>query len=327
MTDQDPIASLLRATGKRPAVSAERSARVREVVRTAWQGEVVRRRRRRWVAAGLAAVATILIAVLAVRSLRGATVSMAPPAVAEVERVVNGAWAESGWFPGLRRRWDLQTSPVAPSGCTIHTAADGRAALRLRMHPHVLRLDHDTMLRIVSYKEFFLERGAVYVDSGAIATEGICITTANGTITDVGTQFEVRLAGDVLSVRVREGRVSVETETGSVQAAASQDLTVDRWGKIVRISDPGSGWEWTETVRPPFSIDGRSLADFLAWAARERGARVRFLDPRLAGRAPAIVLHGSVEGMTLDQAVASVTATSGLLHRWEGGELVVGEAP
>ncbi|HET9299567.1 MAG TPA: hypothetical protein VFO11_06450, partial [Candidatus Polarisedimenticolaceae bacterium] len=60
MTDQDPIASLLRATGKRPAVSAERSARVREVVRTAWQGEVVRRRRRRWVAAGLAAVATIL---------------------------------------------------------------------------------------------------------------------------------------------------------------------------------------------------------------------------------------------------------------------------
>jgi hypothetical protein len=37
-------------------------------------------------------------------------------------------------------------------------------------------------------------------------------------------------------------------------------------------------------------------------------------------------LRGSVAGISLDRAIESVTATSGLAHRWEGRELVIGEA-
>lgn len=327
MTDQDPIASLLRATGRRPAVPAERSARVREAARAAWQGEVVRRRRSRRLAGALMLAAAVLLAAWTVRALRGPMVSMAAPNVVGVDRVVNGAWAEYGWFPGLRRRWDLRTTPRTPSGSTIHTATNGRAAMHLLRQRHALRLDHDTSLRIVSDKEFILERGAVYVDSGR-GEGSIRIETARGTVEDVGTQFEVRLSDDeALTVRVREGRVSVATAAASVRAAAGQTIAVDRAGRISRATDPHTGWEWTETVAPPFLIEGRSLADFLNWAARERGARVRYVDPALAARATGIVLHGSVEGMTLDQAVASVAVTSGLVHRWQAGELVVREVP
>jgi len=330
MTGDDPIASLLRATGRRPEVPAERSARLREAARTAWQAEVVRRRRRRRVVFTMALAATLVLAVWTVRALLETTSSTAPRSVVEMDRVVNGVWAEHGRFPGLRRQWDLRASAGVAPGCTIRTAAEGRAALHLLthgQHGHALRLDHATSLRILSDRAFLLERGAVYVDSGTTAGS-VRIETALGTIEDVGTQFEVRLSDGGLTVQVREGEVKVGAGSASLQAAAGQAVTVDRGGRLARAAAPSdSGWAWTETVAPAFPIEGRSLADFLTWAARERGAQVRFLDPGLAERARAAVLHGSVEGMTLDQAVASVAVTSGLVHRWRAGELVVRETP
>jgi ferric-dicitrate binding protein FerR (iron transport regulator) len=241
-----------------------------------------------------------------------------------VERVVHAAWAEHG-SPVV-----LHAGREVGAGSTVRTSADGRAALRAPTG-HGLRLDHDTSLRVLSDRGFLLERGAVYVDSGpprVPAPPPIRIATARAAIDEVGTQFEARLAEGALTVRVREGQVQVGAGSASLRAFAGQSVTVDRSGRLTRAGAlPDGGWEWTEHVAPPFPIEGRSLADFLTWAARERGARVRYLDRSLAERAPGIVLHGSVEGMTLDQAVASVTTTSGLVHRWEGKELVVREAP
>jgi len=326
MTNQDPIASLLRATGRRPAAPPERSARVREAARLAWNAEIVRRRRSRRLTFALALAASVVLAVWTVRALRATTSSMAPPHVVEVDRVVNGVWAEHGGFPGLAKRWDLQARARVDPGVTIRTSADGRAALHLLMHGHALRLDHATSLRILSDRAFLLERGAVYVDSGT-TVGSVRIETALGTIEDVGTQFEVRLNDGGLTVQVREGEVKVGAGSASLQAAAGQAATVDRGGRLARAAAPSdTGWAWTETVAPPFPIEGRSLADFLTWAARERGARVRYLDPGLAQRATGVLLHGSLEGMTLDQAVASVAETSGLVHRWQAGELIVREA-
>jgi len=300
---EDPIGSLLRATGRRVAVPEERSARVREAARVAWQREVGRRRRRRRIAGGLALAAAVLVAVWVARSFRSPHVPLAAAPLV-VER-----------SDGLT---ELQ-------GSTLRTGADGRAALRAR-GGQALRLDHDTTLRILSDRSFRLERGAVYVDvlPGAAPLR---IETPRAVVEERGTQFQVRLSGGDLAVRVREGAVAVTAGSASVLAAAGQAVTVDGGGRIARTADAAAGWEWTEAIAPPFLLEGRSLADFLAWAARERGARVRFLDPALAGRAPGIVLHGSIDGMTLDQAVASVTATSGLVHRWDRGELVVGAAP
>jgi hypothetical protein len=74
-------------------------------------------------------------------------------------------------------------------------------------------------------------------------------------------------------------------------------------------------------------IQGRSLQEFLDWIVRERGVRLQFTDTRVAGKAPAILLRGSIAGMTLEEATASVLATCGLTHRWERGTLFVGSHP
>jgi hypothetical protein len=73
-------------------------------------------------------------------------------------------------------------------------------------------------------------------------------------------------------------------------------------------------------------IEGKTLREFLDWVARERGVRIRFENPALEARAPSIVLHGSLDGMTLEQATETVFLTSGLTHRWDDRELVVGPA-
>ncbi len=56
-------------------------------------------------------------------------------------------------------------------------------------------------------------------------------------------------------------------------------------------------WAWVASVTPPFEIEGRSVAEFLAWAARETGREVAYTTPAAAQRAQGIVLRGSVSGL------------------------------
>ena len=329
-TGDDPIEALLRATGRRPAVSADRSRRVHDAARAAWHEEVRRRRVRRRLVRALALTAALALVVLVIRSWRSATAAPAGERVG-VERVVNTAWLEQGRIPFLRARSALAEGAGLRRGDAVTTGDDARVALRAATGAR-LRLDRFTSLRILSARSFFLERGAIYVSSeagGATGAPSIRVETALGMIEDIGTQFEARLTAGTLSVRVREGTVRVRAGARTESALAGQRISVDRSGRVERDDDPGAdaGWAWVELALQMIDIDGRSLAEFLDWAARERGARVRYDEPDLAERAPSIVLRGSVAGMTLDQAVDSVTRASGLVHRWEGRELVVTAGP
>ena len=70
-------------------------------------------------------------------------------------------------------------------------------------------------------------------------------------------------------------------------------------------------------------LEGRSLREFLDWMVRERGLRLQFTSPDLAGAASEISLNGSIDGMTLDQALESVLPTCRMAHRINGDVLVV----
>jgi ferric-dicitrate binding protein FerR (iron transport regulator) len=318
MTDDDPIESLLRASGKRPDVGAPRAQRVRAAAHAAWRHEVARRTRRRRLIGATALAATILLA--AALALTRRTPAPSAAGVLTVERIESAAWAETG---------ELRPGSTVSRGSRVTTGDDARVALSAPSG-HSLRLDRRTVLRVVGDRAFALERGAVYVDSGGTdrpASRPIRIETPLGVIDEVGTQFEARLDGSVLRVLVREGEVAVVAHAGRGTARAGQALTVDASGRIEQREDPGTpdDWSWTESVAPAFEIDGRSLAAFLSWVSRERGVRVRYQDPALARRAQSIVLSGSIAGMSMDQATASVLASSGLTGRWEPGGLVVGE--
>ena len=66
-----------------------------------------------------------------------------------------------------------------------------------------------------------------------------------------------------------------------------------------------------------------AVHDYLTYLAREHGWALHYADPELAREAATIILHGSVRGLSPQEALAVAITTSGLRHRLERGELVV----
>jgi ferric-dicitrate binding protein FerR (iron transport regulator) len=143
---------------------------------------------------------------------------------------------------------------------------------------------------------------------------------------DVGTQFEVRLTDASLRVRVRTGLVELRgrARTTAVRGGAEVEVTVSSDTAVARRVPPfGPEWRWVAELAPAFDIEGRPLAAFLEHISREEGWTLRYEDAQIAGDARRIALHGSVNGLRHEDAVAVAVRTSGLAHRLRDGELLV----
>jgi hypothetical protein len=66
---------------------------------------------------------------------------------------------------------------------------------------------------------------------------------------------------------------------------------------------------------------------FLDWVSREQGWRWQFEQPAMRGRVEQIVLHGTIDGLTPEEALAAVLPTCGLSFRQDGARLIVGLLP
>jgi ferric-dicitrate binding protein FerR (iron transport regulator) len=318
----DELEPLFRASGRRPEVPEDRMARVREAAREEWARSVRTRtrRRRRLGTALVATAATLLLGTAVLMRRAGATDLASGRSVAQIEGQVGPAWLRAG-KPPVR----LTAADAVGRGAEIATDDGGRVAIRLASG-HSVRVDERTRLRIVDERSIELERGALYVDSwqpGGAPPGSVVIHTAFGSLRDVGTQFEARVVGDSLVVRVREGRVSWVRPDSEVVVESGMEARAGASGapEVVReVPDPAA-WDWIASVVPMLDIEGRTLGEFLQWIARERDLRVEFASTNLADSAPAVRLSGSIEGMTLDQALASVLATCRLEYRIENGVL------
>jgi hypothetical protein len=71
----------------------------------------------------------------------------------------------------------------------------------------------------------------------------------------------------------------------------------------------GHDWAWTEAMAPYIAIENRPLFEFLQWFARETGRRLD-IDDASRKQAMGIVMHGSVKGLTLTEALSAVMATT-----------------
>ena len=72
----------------------------------------------------------------------------------------------------------------------------------------------------------------------------------------------------------------------------------------------------------PVDLDGRSLREFLDWIAGENGWQLRFADAAVESQAQT-TMHGSIEGLTPEEAFAAVLPTAGVEHRLENGVLLI----
>jgi len=298
--DDNALAELLRLAGPPPAIAAERTARVRLAVQRAWDARLeARTRRRRFMTAFLIpAFAALVIVVLRFPSREAARPS------------------------GPVGRW-LSTGAVINAGDMLETGPTLRTAVQLDDGTSI-RVDRLTKLRVHSSRGFELLQGAVYVDNGGVERPSIEIRTSLGSARDIGTQFEARLMDSRFRVRVRSGLVEVNDGRETVSGGAGVEITAGA-GPMLRGRAPvyGPEWDWIAEAAPAFDIEGRPLAAFLVHVSRERGWTLRYASPLVERTAAETVLHGSIDGLSAEDSLATVVPASGLRYTLRDGLLTL----
>jgi len=323
MTDDEEVtARLLRLAGTRTDPADERAARVRQAVQHEWRGQRRRRIARRAVFGGVVVLAAAAAVALAVR-LRS------PGPDSSARNVVLAVAVRGQGSPQIRYEQDgreitrgMSGTDDVHAGDRIETGASSRAALRAADGSSI-RIDQGSRVRFLAPSVIEVNAGAVYVATAA-GSRGFEVRTPIGTVHDVGTQFEVRVLEASLRLRVRTGAVELRRGNSVTAAAAGTETTATANNVAVRRVDAyGAEWAWTADVAPPFAIEGQPLAAFLQHVANEQGWRLDYADPQLAGEARQIVLHGSVDGLTPEDALSATLATTGLHYHLAGGVLVI----
>jgi ferric-dicitrate binding protein FerR (iron transport regulator) len=333
--EEEALEGLLREMAPVAEAPAEVRERIRAVVAAEWRAahaappaSVARARAaRRWQVPAFALAAGLAVAVLTLGLLRQAPV---PPVVVATLARVSGP-VEAGQLAAWQPAAAGQALAV---GQELVTGPRGKAALALGKGVTV-RLDANTRVALAGIDRMVVERGAVYLDAGEVAGTGagqsLRIDSRFGSTRHLGTQYEVRVLPEALQVTVREGRVETAPAAGRATvevAAAGEQLVVAADGNVARqaVDRRDPRWNWIADVTPPYAIEDRKLADFLAWVCRETGRELTYADPQTEAVARAIVLRGSVAGMAPDEALAAVMATTQLTYLDNDGRLVVQQA-
>lgn len=331
--DDEAMARLLRMAGTRAPIPGEIESRIYDRVRDEWRASsqqpegarVYAHVHRQWardkrrpglrrllMPAALAAAAIMAIAVV---------VQPPPPVtslvpVGTIARVVGGV--DTGSLPEIGH-------PIYP-GESLSTGA-GQALSILLSNAESLRIDENTMLHVRAADEFQLLQGRLYADTGDFMyrDQGLVIETSMGSVTDVGTQFSVAIADDLIDVAVREGRVDISRATKQFVAVAGERLKI-RNGDSATVESLAANdayWGWATTLAPVFDIENKSLLDFLRWAARETGRELVFESTEIRMLAMRTDLHGSVSDIEPLDAIESVLATTKFHYRIEPDRIVI----
>ena len=321
------LAALLRSVGPRPTPAADITAEVRAAVAAEWRATVAARQpKRRFTQPWLALAASVAVLAVAVGVALPRWKAAGGP-VATVARVTGDAEirhsTDGTWQPLTA------TSPVAASD-EIRTSRSGRVALR-RPDGLEVRLDTDTQLAFAGGELARLATGSVYVDAGTPGSGRgeFVVGTPYGDVRHVGTQYLASVQVDALLVTVREGSIAVDRGQVPVVARAGESLAVHQDGSVARAQiDPhGQAWHWAAAVAPEFTIEGRSLDEFLAWAGRETGRKIVYTSADAAREAEQTQLKGSTSGLSPEAAVAAVFASQPALHHViAGGQIRIERA-
>ena len=319
------IGQVLRSAGRRTEPPEELVRSIRAAVEMRWRELVARRsRHRRSGRIGFTLAAGILFVAVAMWAYRPASQPSAEK-VADVSVAVGSVRTKDG----LLGRWQpARRHETLHAGEVVATAADGRAALALGGAVS-LRLDHNTRVAFNSAKSITIESGAVYVDSSEDpqpVEERLSVVTPAGAVRHIGTQYETRLVDAGVRIAVREGRVELNTTAGVTdRAAAGEQLVISAAGAVERsaIAPYDASWRWVSATAPEFNIDGRSLIEFVRWAARELGRNVVFATPESESEASRVRLSGSISGLAPDEALAAVLPTTPLRSEMREGQLLI----
>jgi ferric-dicitrate binding protein FerR (iron transport regulator) len=322
MNDQD-LERLLKSAGPRERPPAEVERAVRASLHAEWQAMLREGRVRRHRFGAFALAASIAVAAVGAW-IAGTQTAGTPAAVGTLAATVGEVRERSGWLAGWRT---MDGGDVVVAGRTLETGGAGRAAIALPGGMS-LRLDRGTRIAFVEPSRLRLERGALYLDSGAGESQPgrLLVETPAGSVRHVGTQYELRLIDAGMQLRVREGRVEFRSPDGAVEhGRGGEQLVIFGDGRVERGMAPRSGpsWAWISDASPALDLEGVTLARFLTWAGRELGHDVEFSGAVSEADVAAVVIHGSTAGLSPTEALEAVLETTRFEATLDGERIIV----
>lgn len=307
----DDLGRLIKQAGRRVSPPPQVHESVRAAVEQAWNASISQRKARRrslWLSAA-AAVGAVTVGLIWLGARRGI------PAPSEEATFVAARGEVS--IAGAAGRGLVVAGSRLPTGTTVRTGGSGFVLLTVASVG--VRIGPDTTLRLGRADHLRLTGGRLYAETAVPETRGpsLVVDTPFGRVSHLGTQFQLILAPKAMNVSVRSGRVKVTEVNGDAQVLArGEGVEVLQNGAVERLAVKpyGASWAWADMLEPDFPIDGRSLADFLAWYTRETGLRLVLLGGTTAAAVNHTTLSGSIAGLTPNEALAAVMATTGFQY-------------
>lgn len=318
------IEEILRQAPPRPTPSDDDIAGVRAVVESEWRS-VTSRRRARHRLAGLAAAASIVVAVSIGIALLNSP-SAIPVHVATIEKTT-GTIYMLGERSELHETADLSEVLV---GQTLGTGDDSGVALAW-LDGGSLRIDEDSRVEFVSPTEIYLHAGQVYYDSEPFevgdapgSSRAFETRTREGIVRHVGTQYMTGIASTGMTVSVREGAVTVAGGYHDARATAGESVLFNGTDNpvFIPVSPHGPAWRWAEQLAPAARIN--SPHEFVHWVARETGLQVHYASAESERIARDAEIFGDATGMEPRKALI-LLETAGLEARIENGVISISE--
>ena len=329
--DNESLQKLLKLAGERPEVPLTVESRVYHQVQKEWRkatvepnadkvyGQVQKSWRRnfirvsflRWaLPMGVAATAIFAMFVISQPEV------VPPQIVASVSHVVGDGTQSARFALGT----DVRVGDTIKTG-----SAEGLSLLLLRSES--LRIDENSEIRIDGSDQFTLLSGRIYADTGQFSHRAgsLTIDTEFGQVTDIGTQFAVTSTESGLDVAVREGRVDVRDASLTYSARIGERLTLvpGQAADIAVLQLHDDYWNWIDALAPTYDISNKTLLEFLKWAARETGRELQFKTNELRMSAMRTDIHGSIEGLTPDEALESILLTTNVRYRIEDARIII----
>ena len=325
MSPHDHVGELVKIAGHRQMPDPEQMARARAAARAEWT-HVVEHRPWRFSTVTFTAAALVALTLAAVTWFRkDEAVRPHAPAVevATLQKIVGTVLVTRAGSP--EPRVIAESGLRVRAGDRLETAAASRVALALSGGT-LAKLDGDSTVALDTSGSVTLSRGAVFVDAGPESRDpDLRVNTPLGVVRHLGTQFEVRLQDEAVRIRVREGTIAFENARGRWVSHAGEALVAARGLEPERrpIFTYGPEWSWLDPLMPSFILEGSTVGEFLQWVGREHGLRWEYTYPAMRDRVERIVLHGSIDGLTAEEALAAVLPTCGLTFRLSGDLLVI----
>lgn len=335
--DEQALESLLRHARSRPVPPEGDRRAVERAVRDEWLRVTGRRRWRRR-AVGFSAAASLAAVVALLLWTGGAPVD--DPTRAEVARVVKVTGRVRALAGGAEDGGDLSGGMAVRAGQAVRTAPGSGIALVLE-EGISLRVDQESLVEFISGHSLHLQSGRVYVDTGSDgrSPEGVSpgaspdfsfeILTSTGIVRHFGTQYMVGVDDRRLKVRVRSGAVRFVAPGGApVFVSDGQQLSFSQHGEpeLAPTDTHGDQWQWAEELGPGFVLEGRSLAEFLAWVAHETGLELKYHSNAEKLAAEQTVLHGTID-LPAREALGTVLMGSDLRAEIGDGVIEIGWNP